>query len=118
TGGLDVELVVAGSYDGAEASSYKTELEALARELGIADRIRFLGRVQGARAVLQRCDVCLMCSESEGMPNALLESLSVGRATVSTGVGGVEEIVEEGVSGFLVAVGDTATMTRQTAALL
>ncbi len=116
--GLDVELVVAGSYDGDEASAYKRDLETLARELGVSDRIHFLGRVRGASAILDRCDVCVMCSESEGMSNALLEFLAAGRATVATRVGGVEEIIEDGRSGFLVDVGDVSAMTQHVASLL
>lgn len=116
--GLDVELVVAGGYDGEEASAYKRDLEALAAELGVADRIHFLGRVKGAAAILERCDVCLMCSESEGMSNALLEFLAAGRATVATRVGGVEEIIEDGRSGFLVDIGDVTAMTAHVARLL
>ncbi len=116
--GLDVELVVAGSYEGDDASAYKRELEALAGELRVAERVHFLGRVRGASAILDRCDVCVMCSESEGMSNALLEFLAAGRATVATRVGGAAEIIEDGRSGFLVAVGDVAAMTQQVANLL
>ena len=94
-------LIVGGGYD-----TYREELEALAERLGIRSRVVFLGFRNDAQAVLSLCDISVLSSVTEGLPNAVLESMMLGKPVVSTRVGGVPELISDGVEGFLVAPRD------------
>jgi glycosyltransferase involved in cell wall biosynthesis/O-antigen/teichoic acid export membrane protein len=80
-------------------------LRGRARELGIDGDVEFLGSVADVPALLACCSFTVLPSLSEGMPNAVLESLAHGRAVVASAVGGVPEILNKG-GGFLVPPGD------------
>ena len=81
---------------------YFTELQSLADELNIAKQIHWLGAVNNPLSILAHCDVGVLSSQSEGFSNALLDYAVAGIATVATDVGGTPEVVEDGVTGFLV----------------
>jgi glycosyltransferase involved in cell wall biosynthesis len=97
-----VRLVVAG--DGPE----RTELERKARELGLSERVRFLGAVprEDVLKVFRAADAALLTSAWENLPHTVLEALAVGTPVVATAVGGVPEVVRDGENGLLVAPGD------------
>jgi glycosyltransferase involved in cell wall biosynthesis len=97
-----VSLVVAG--DGSE----RRRAQALSVELGLGDRVRFLG-AQPRRAVFElfrAADAALLSSSWESFGLVVAEALAVGTPVVSTAVGGVVEVLEEGRNGLLVPVGD------------
>ena len=79
----------------------RQELEALSRRLGQDRRIAFPGAVADVTPYLREADVYLSTSVSEGMSNALLEAMSHGVMPVVSRVSGADDLVEEGVSGFL-----------------
>jgi glycosyltransferase involved in cell wall biosynthesis len=79
----------------------KTELQQLAVELGIADRVFFSEPGVPVWDYLARMSVGCLSSKSEGLPNAILEYMAVGLPVVSTDVGGVSELVRAGVNGYL-----------------
>ena len=62
----------------------------------------FLGHREDTDALLQALDIFVLPSLSEGIPMALLEAMAASRAVVASRVGGIPEIVEDGVEGFLV----------------
>jgi glycosyltransferase involved in cell wall biosynthesis len=101
-------LVIAGS------GPQRAELEALARELGVADGVTFTGRVDNhAMAQLYRnADMMLNCSLVDNMPNSVLESLACGVPVVSTNVGGVPYLVEDGRTALLVPAAAPAQMAQ------
>jgi L-malate glycosyltransferase len=80
----------------------RSELEALARELGIADRVSFLGARRNIPGVLASMDISVMPSGSESLSNVILESMAAGVAVVATSVGGTPEIISDGETGLLV----------------
>jgi glycosyltransferase involved in cell wall biosynthesis len=84
----------------------RPELEALSRRLGQERRIVFTGAVGDVMPYLNEADVYVSTSVSEGMSNALLEAMSNGVMPVVSQVSGVDELVEEGVTGFLFPPGD------------
>jgi len=84
----------------------RRSLEALADELGIADRCRFVGYVDDVSRYLAACDVVALTSANEGTPVTIIEALAAGVPVVSTDVGGVRDVVTDGRSGFLVPFGD------------
>lgn len=87
--------------------------EALARELGVAERVLFPGFQKNPYAWLSRADLFVLSSAWEGSPNALTEALALGVPSVSTDCpSGPVEILARGEFGPLVAVGDDAAMAR------
>jgi glycosyltransferase involved in cell wall biosynthesis len=93
-----VELVLAG--DGPE----RPGLEALAGELGVAGRIRFLGPQprETVFELLTAADAELLSSSWENFPHAVVEGLAAGTPVIATDVGGVGEVLTDGVNGLLV----------------
>lgn len=78
------------------------ELEALAKERGVLDKIHFAGRVNNVAAYLEQLDIGIISSDSEGLSNALLEYMFKGVAAVATRVGGNPELIHHDHSGLLV----------------
>jgi glycosyltransferase involved in cell wall biosynthesis len=80
----------------------RAALEALARELGVAERVRFLGSRTDVPALLAISDLLVHPSTEEGFCNAILEAMAAGRPVVATDVGGNREAVVDGETGLLV----------------
>jgi glycosyltransferase involved in cell wall biosynthesis len=91
----------------------RSELEALSRRLGQERRIAFTGAVGDVTPYLKEADVYVSTSVSEGMSNALLEAMSSGVMPVVSRVSGADDLVEEGVSGFLFTPGDEMALARR-----
>jgi glycosyltransferase involved in cell wall biosynthesis len=91
-----------------------------ARALGLSDAVTFPGWVVGAEkdACLQRASVFVLPSYAEAMPMGLLEAMAAGIPTVSTPVGGIPDVVTDGVDGLLIVPGDVAALERQLRRLL
>lgn len=85
----DTELLIVGT--GADEASFRN----LARTIGVADRVRFIGRVQQAELAryFSAADVSVLASQREGWPNVVLESMACGTPVVASDVGGVPEII-------------------------
>jgi glycosyltransferase involved in cell wall biosynthesis len=96
----------------------RAELEAHARALGIADRVRFLGWRRDLPALYAASDVFLLTSRNEGTPVALIESLAAGVPGVSTDVGGVRDVIASEEVGLLAPFGDTGALASHVTALL
>ena len=81
-------------------------LKGLARELGVEERVVFVGRVPQAKVALylRACDAFVLNTRYEGLSHTILEAMDVGIPVVATAVGGNVELVEDGVNGFLVPV--------------
>lgn len=92
----DAALVLIGDGE------LRTELEACAREAGIADCVHFLGDRSDVHELLQGLDLFVLSSVSEGYSIALLEACAVGLPIVATDVGGNAEIVHDGATGLIV----------------
>ena len=101
-----VSLVLAGEGPDREP------LEAKARALGIADRVRFLGPQPRERVVelFRAADATILSSSWENFPHTVVEALAVGTPVLAMEAGGVAEVVHDGVNGLLVPVGDTAAL--------
>jgi starch synthase (maltosyl-transferring) len=77
-------------------------LEAKIRQKGLSESVRLHGRVDDVHEFLRRTDLFVLPSRWEGLPNALLEAMAAGVTVVATAVDGVQEIIEDGVTGWLV----------------
>jgi len=94
--------------DGPERESLRRQ----AAELGLgADEIEFTGAVSDMAGVYRQADILALTSDWEGTPNVVLEAMAAGLPVVATRVGGVEEIVSSGETGYLAQAGDDAAMT-------
>lgn len=80
--------------------------EALARSLGMSGHVRFLGRRSDVPRLLAAIDLVLMPSRSEGLGLAAIEAVAAGRPVIAFAVGGLPEVVVDGVNGRLVRSGD------------
>ena len=97
------------------------ELEALSHELGIADHIRFHGALpnDAVVALLAQTHVLLAPSvtaangETEGIPNAVKEAMACGVPIVATRHSGIPELVEDGISGYLVPERDAPALAKR-----
>ena len=82
------------------------ELAARHRQLGLGERFRFLGERSDVIRLLVGCDVFVLPSRQEGLPVTLMEATSTGTAIVATAVGGVPQVITDGVDGLIVPPGD------------
>jgi glycosyltransferase involved in cell wall biosynthesis len=89
-------------------------LEALAAQLGITANVHFLGNRSDVLALLGVADVATLSSFTiENFPYAILEAMAVGRGAVCTAVGGLPEMIEDGVTGYLVPPKDPRALGRR-----
>lgn len=89
---------------------FRGEYERLAIELGIARNTVFAGRIADVSGYLERLAIGVMCSDSEGFSNAVLEYMLRGCAVVATSVGGNLEVVRDGETGLLVPPGNEVAL--------
>ncbi|MDA0578079.1 MAG: glycosyltransferase [Verrucomicrobia bacterium] len=103
-----LQLVLLG--DGPLAAA----LRAQAASLGLADRVRFVGRETHERVAMWMnvADVLCLCSRSEGMPNVILEALASGLPVVATDVGACRDMLAGEPAASLVPSGDAAALAR------
>lgn len=92
--------------------NYQVEMDALIDELGIRARCTFLGNCDDVERVYPACDVTALSSLYEGTPNVLLESMACGVPVVATSVSDNPYVVQEGKTGFLIALNDTDRMAE------
>jgi glycosyltransferase involved in cell wall biosynthesis len=88
----------------------RAELEARASQLGVGERVRFLGRREDVPRLLAACDVFCLPSLYEGSSLAVLEAMAAGIPVVSSAIGGTEELIEDGAGGLLVPPGDAPAL--------
>ncbi|MCL5736297.1 MAG: glycosyltransferase [Actinobacteria bacterium] len=98
-------VVVVG--DGPERAA----LERQAADAGLADTVEFRGEVRPIWPVLREFNVYTLTSISEGVPLSVLEAMSTGLPVVATAVGGIPEIIDDGIQGYLVSRSDDRTTT-------
>ena len=108
----DATLLVVGE------GSRRGALEAMARELGIADRVVFTGRRDDVPAVTAALDVAVLPSYREALGLTILEAMALSRPIVASNVGGIPEMVEDGVTGLLVPPHDAEALAAAIVRLL
>ena len=96
----------------------RDDLETQARSLGISEIVTFAGFRSDVPEILAACDVFVLPSLWEGLPNVVLEAMALGLAVVATRVGGVPEIVIDGETGLLVPPGEPETLAEALVRLL
>ncbi len=96
----------------------RSTAEYLARKLGVQDRIHFVGKQENVNELLPLADLMLMPSEMESFGLAALEAMACGVPAIATHVGGVAELIHDGIDGLLFEVGDVDAMAHAANALL
>src|SRR5690554_4181191 len=104
---LPSKLLMVG--DGPE----RTQAEQLARDLDIAHNVRFLGKQDAVEEILSVADLFLIPSSSESFGLAALEAMACGIPVISSNVGGLPELNQEGITGYLCEVGDIDAMAEK-----
>ena len=105
--GLRVKIAVIGDGE------MREELEKYVIELGIEDKVEFRGWIKDLKAISEGLDIVVLTSLNEGTPVSLIEAMAAGRPVVTTNVGGVKDIVEDGKSGYLVESGNVEEFTKK-----
>jgi glycosyltransferase involved in cell wall biosynthesis len=108
------ELMFAICGDGPDRES----LEAYIDELGLGGQCRLLGFHEDVAPVLAGADLLIQTSDSEGLPNAVMEAMAAGVPIVSTDVGGTRELIEDRAGGLLVPAGDEEALAARVAEVL
>ena len=109
---LDARLILVG--DGPEAPV----AEMLATELGVRNKVSFLGVVDRVAPILKDADLLLLPSATESFGLVALEAMTSGVPVIASDIGGIPEVVEHGVSGYLAPVGDVELMATEAIRLL
>ena len=94
------------------AGPQELELRELARELGLAERMIFAGERADGAELIALARVYVQPSIFEGTPNALMEAMAAGTASVSSAVDGIPEVISHGVSGWLVPPGEPEMLAK------
>jgi len=102
----DTELVIVGSGD-------TRPLEQLARKLDITEHVHFLGAQTDILPIIRQFDVAVLCSDSEGLSNAIIEYMQCLVPVVCTDTGGNDELIKNGVTGYLVPVGNIEILAEK-----
>jgi glycosyltransferase involved in cell wall biosynthesis len=100
--------------DGAKRSDFEKQIQ----DLGLQQHFLFLGRRSDVPAILACCDVAVLPSLAEGLPNAVLEYLAAGLPVVATALGGNLEIIQDGKTGLLVPSQDPQALAAALIRLL
>jgi glycosyltransferase involved in cell wall biosynthesis len=104
--GKDIRLKVIGE------GPLRPAMEALSAKLGISQVVEFTGWVPNIEEYLLQTDAFVLPSLSEGLPTALLEAMAMGLPAIASGVGGVPEVVQDRISGYLVPAGDVQALAQ------
>lgn len=99
-------LILAG------AGSLETDLRSFSSSLGIDSRVQFLGFTRDVRRWMKAADACVLASRWEGLPICLLEAGACALPSVATDVAGSNEVVVDGVTGFLARPGNVDSLRR------
>jgi glycosyltransferase involved in cell wall biosynthesis len=103
---VPVRLILLGQATSATWPEFGAEVRALVAELGLTERVDFVGHVVDVHRLLPALDVLMCASREEGFGVAVVEAMAAGVPVVATRCGGPEDVVEHGVSGLLVGSDD------------
>lgn len=102
--GITVTLLIAGN--GSELDSLRAQVAGL----GLDDHVFLLGHLSDPRLLMQAADVFVLSSLREGLPNVVLEAMALETPVISTRVAGIPRLIENGLHGLLIDIGDHAQM--------
>jgi len=92
---------------------YVDQLKSLAQELGVAQRVHFLGFMKNPHHFYQVCDTVVLASKRETFGLVLIEAMQVGTTVIGSNSGGVVEIIDDGLTGLLFEAGSSEDLARK-----
>ena len=92
--------------------SLELELRSQVNELGLTSAVDFMGNVEDVHYQIRSASVFVLCSDYEGMSNALIEAMMMGLPCISTDCAGADEIIENGESGIIIKCGDVMALSE------
>ena len=104
--------------DTSSSGEVRKQLERLVAEMHLGDRFHFLGWLDDAEKLLGALDVFVSASETESFGLAIAEAMAAGAAVVATKTDGAREVIDDGKTGLLVAIGDVPAIAEGVATLL
>lgn len=107
----DVAVVMVGA-DTEISFGEHARLEGLISQLGLSDHVKLLGARSDVPQILDVIDVAVLCSSHEASPLAVMEYMEAGKPVVATRVGGIPDLIEDGVTGMLVAPNDPVALAE------
>lgn len=110
----DAKLLIIGR------GAYQRQLEELASELGLEEKVEFVGHVSQTtlRQYMRNCRVLVLPSLSEGLGRVLIEAMACGKPVIGTNVGGIPGLIQDGVNGFLIPPNDPRALAEKLVHLL
>jgi glycosyltransferase involved in cell wall biosynthesis len=112
----EARFVIAGHYDA--RSRYYRRLVRLRRRLALDERVVFTGFVDPIAPLVERLAVLVITSTTESFPRIALEAMAAGRPVAAFDIGGVSELVQDGVTGRLIQYGDVDAMAEAVCRLI
>lgn len=88
----------------------RPDLERLSSSLGLNSNLSFLHQQDNVRELLLKMTIGVICSDSEGLSNSIMEYMASGLPVVATKTGGNPELIEDGKTGFMVRPGDSEAL--------
>lgn len=101
-----LKLLIGGDGEDAE------KLKALARQLHLEDSVSFMGWVTDVKHFFAACDIDVLCSISESFPYSILEGVREDCAVITSDVGGMRRLIDQGESGYIFQPGDRDTFAK------
>jgi glycosyltransferase involved in cell wall biosynthesis/uncharacterized HAD superfamily protein/hypoxanthine phosphoribosyltransferase len=107
--GIDTELVIVGEGN----SDYINELKRIISENQLEDNVNFLGYIPKPYSVLREIDVLVVCSRSEAFGRVIIEGMLAKKPIIATRIGGITEIITDGVNGLLYTPGKYEDLVKK-----
>ncbi|MGP4843268.1 glycosyltransferase [Marinobacter sp. 1Y8] len=107
-------LVFVGAHDPRDPANFHDDV----KEMGLEKHIFFAGRQENIYGWISKFDACVLCSESEGFSNSIIEYMQQGKPVICSDVGGNAEIIEQGVNGLLYEKGNVEDLAHCMEALV
>ncbi len=119
--GREVTVLLVGNEDPMATpgrGNYRAELERLRDDLGLGDRVRFVGHREDTPAVMCAADIVTLPSYEESFGLVVAEAMACGQAVIGTRIGGIPELIVDGETGLLIDAGDPAGLAAALERLL
>ena len=114
----ECQFIIYGGSTDLEATPYTRSLRQMAERLGISQRIFWAGFVNDIPAMMKSLDVLVHPTSREGSGRVIMEAMAAGTPVVGIRAGGVKELIEDGVTGYLVTPGDVKSLVAVVKLLL
>lgn len=95
-----------------DSTGHRVELENLARDLGVGEKVIFAGFRTDPHKVLASADLLVLASSEEAFGRVLIEAMATGLPVLGTATGGIPDVIEDGKTGYLFDIGDHETLSR------